>query len=529
MTHRGFLHTNGRDICEGNGQKIFLKGWGLGNWLLPEGYMWMGGQSTFDRPRRIEKVIQDLAGVEYGQYFWKKFRENYITCRDIQYMKALGYNSVRVPINWRILMEEGPDICFKEDGFAYLDRLIDWCEEEEMYVILDLHGAPGGQTGSNIDDSEKDMPELFLNQEYWNQTLALWKEIAVRYRDRTIVGAYDLLNEPIRPAYGNMTNYDYLIPELMRFYQECIAVIRQVDSNHMLTLEGPHWATDVASFTQMYDDNAVLHFHRYGEPPEYQILERFIQKGEELNVPLWLGETGENCNEWYTALYPLCEALDIGYNLWTWKKMNCTNSPCSIRVPRDYHMILDYVKGGTAPSQEKAREIFDEYLENILLENCQLNEAVTNHAFRKAPFSMLAIDFDELPGKHGSYDNAGMVKEPVYRTATGMDIVELYPMTQRKTIFDCGMSRFALCLHEKQFVVYTVMGGAVVHLTLDAEGKSDGTLNVSVNDRPAEAVPFQRGLDRICVKLDLQGLEKAKIRLFADAGEVQIHWLKFVL
>ena len=98
----GYLHTQGRKIVDGNNEEIILKGWGLGNWLLPEGYMWLAdGGRRFDRPRRIEQVIGELTGKAYAEHFWKSFRENYITREDIRYMAELGYNSVRIPINWR--------------------------------------------------------------------------------------------------------------------------------------------------------------------------------------------------------------------------------------------------------------------------------------------------------------------------------------------------------------------------------------------------------------------------------------------
>ena len=57
----GFLHTSGQDIVNASGEKIYLKGVGLGNWLLPEGYMWKFG-GLGDRPRKIEKLVSDLLG-----------------------------------------------------------------------------------------------------------------------------------------------------------------------------------------------------------------------------------------------------------------------------------------------------------------------------------------------------------------------------------------------------------------------------------------------------------------------------------
>src|SRR5277367_3837958 len=74
----GFLHTQGENIVDEKGQKILLRGVGLGNWMLPEGYMWHFGDEG-DRPRKIEKIVSDLIGPDNAAKFWKEYRANYIT------------------------------------------------------------------------------------------------------------------------------------------------------------------------------------------------------------------------------------------------------------------------------------------------------------------------------------------------------------------------------------------------------------------------------------------------------------------
>ena len=126
----GFLNTDGRRLVNGDGEEILLMGWGLGNWLLCEGYMWLAYDlPRFDRPRRIEAMVEELTGKAYAEKFWNRFRASYITENDIQMMADMGYNSVRIPINSRLFLQEGPGIHFLEDGFRLLDRVIDWCEQ----------------------------------------------------------------------------------------------------------------------------------------------------------------------------------------------------------------------------------------------------------------------------------------------------------------------------------------------------------------------------------------------------------------
>ena len=195
------MHTSGQDIVNESGKKIYLKGVGLGNWLLPEGYMWKFG-GLGDRPRKIEKVVTDLIGKEKATQFWKTFRKNYITESDIKRIAELGFNSVRPALNSRLFLTEGENPVYVEERFQLIDSLVSWCKKYNLYVIIDMHGAPGGQTGANIDDSPNDKPELFTNPAFQEQLVNLWLKIVNKYKDEPTVAAYDLLNEPLPKGSG---------------------------------------------------------------------------------------------------------------------------------------------------------------------------------------------------------------------------------------------------------------------------------------------------------------------------------------
>ena len=274
----GFLDTRGTRIVNGNGEEVLLTGWGLGNWLLAEGYMWLsGGAARFDRPRRIEAVVGELAGVDYAARFWQMFRDRYVTEADISLMADQGYNSVRIPLNARLFLAEGPGLRWLEEGFLLLDRCLDWCETHRLYAFLDLHGAPGGQTGANIDDSIDDQARLFMDPDNFQKGIALWEKLASRYRDRWIVGGYDLLNEPLRPVrFEGDPDQDVYLPELKAFYEKAIAAIRRVDTRHVITIEGHHWSTETDVFDRPYDDKMIIHFHRYGCLPDIGSYREFL-------------------------------------------------------------------------------------------------------------------------------------------------------------------------------------------------------------------------------------------------------------
>ena len=455
----GFLDTDGRRIVNGEGKEILLMGWGLGNWLLCEGYMWLAsGLPRFDRPRRIETVIEELTGKAWADRFWKKFRENYITESDIQMMADMGYNSVRIPINSRLFLREGPGVVFESEGFACLDRVIDWCEQYRLYAFIDLHGAPGGQTGANIDDSVDDMCRLLMDDDQFEKGLCLWEKIAERYRDRWIVGGYDLLNEPVRPVrFEGDRDLESYVPRLKEFYEQCIARIRRIDPRHLITLEGHHWATETSIFTHVYDPRMVIHFHRYGCSPDLSAFQPWLDLSERLNVPLWLGETGENTMEWFSAMMPLAASLNIGVNMWPWKKMNCLNSPCSVIPPAEWQQILEYVRSGLHPGYEKAQKILGEYLKNMRVENCMINEKLAANVFRLPGCVIAGTDFDELPGPGRPYSHAGPAGNATeYRRNTGMELFCRYPDRERRFPFDGEWAKYVLRLKAGEFACYSL-------------------------------------------------------------------------
>jgi len=99
-----------------------------------------------------------MIGEKKATEFWQQFRQNYITEADIARIKELGFNGVRPAMNWRLFMDEETGK-FKREGFQLIDNLVAWCKIHEVYIILDMHAAPGGQTGANIDDLDLDVLE----------------------------------------------------------------------------------------------------------------------------------------------------------------------------------------------------------------------------------------------------------------------------------------------------------------------------------------------------------------------------------
>ena len=162
MKHNFVQIKNGK-LYDHLGKTLVLEGVGLNAWLLPEGYMFKN-YKDIDRPRRFYEWTKKLLGIEESNAFWNEFRKRFITENDIKLIKQLGFNSIRIPFDYEILFhpsEMDEVLTHKEDRFHLIDQVLNWCEIHQLYAILDLHAAPGGQTGANIDNSKHDRPELF--------------------------------------------------------------------------------------------------------------------------------------------------------------------------------------------------------------------------------------------------------------------------------------------------------------------------------------------------------------------------------
>ncbi|BCJ49600.1 hypothetical protein Asp14428_10750 [Actinoplanes sp. NBRC 14428] len=374
-----YVHRRGPEIVDAAGRPLLLRGVGLGNWLLPEGYMWRFGDGLAS-PRQIEARIERLIGAAAAADFWKRFRDVFIAEEDIARIAALGFDHVRLPINSRVLLTGDGDL--RADGFALVDRLIDRCARHGLWVLLDLHGAPGGQTGTTIDDSPRGLPELFMEPRYRRLTVDLWREIARRYRGNPTVLGYDLLNEPLPEQ------WQHVYPrELLALYADLTAAIREVDPDHLIMYEGPQWATDVSIFTEVLDPNSALQFHRYWCAPERASIDDYLRARDRLGLPIYMGEGGENTPEWIYTATRLYEHHGIGWNFWPWKKLDTRTSPVSAPAPPGWERIAD--PAGDV-DEATARRLLDAMLDNVALARCEPQDAVVGALFGRPPLHLPA-------------------------------------------------------------------------------------------------------------------------------------------
>jgi aryl-phospho-beta-D-glucosidase BglC (GH1 family) len=403
---QGFLKVDGKQIVNEKGENILLRGMGLGGWMLQEGYMLRvngGGQQ-----HKIRARIEELVGSDKTQEFYDAWLNNHTRKIDIDSMKRWGFNSVRLPMHYNLYtlpIEKEPvpgEQTWLTKGFAMTDNLLAWCKANNMYLILDLHATPGGQGNDlNISDRDPAKPSLWESEQNKQKMIALWRKLAERYANEPWIGGYDLINEP-NWGFEDLANDKNGLKEqknepLKKLMQDVTSAIREVDKKHIIIIEGNGWGNNYNGILPTWDNNMVLSFHKYWNYNDQKAIQHMLDTREKYNVPIWLGETGENSNVWFTQAITLLEKNNIGWAWWPLKKLG-GNNPLEVKSNSNYDQIIKYWRGeGPKPDATTAYNGLKEVSNALKFENNIVHHDVIDAMFRQTtdatakPFKTLTI------------------------------------------------------------------------------------------------------------------------------------------
>lgn len=375
-----FVRIEGQDLIKPDGSKLFIQGTNLGNWLNPEGYMF--GFSKTNSAHFIHEMFCQLVGPDYTAKFWKAFKDNYITRRDIEFIASTGANTIRLPFHYKLFTDEDyMGLTAAQDGFARVDSVVNWCRDNGLYLILDMHDAPGGQTGDNIDDSYG-YPWLLESEESQKLFCNIWKRIADHYKDEPIILGYELINEPIAPYFDNM---DELNAQLEPLHKRAVKAIREVDPHHIILIGGAQWNGNFKPFHDAtYDDKLMYTCHRYGGEPTKAAIQEIIHFRDSVNLPMYMGEIGHNTDEWQAAFCRTMEENNIGYTFWPYKKVDGSAFMGIVR-PKGWEQIVTFseasresykeIRDARPTDQEAIKQLMNQFIENCKFENCIRQES----------------------------------------------------------------------------------------------------------------------------------------------------------
>ena len=369
-----FVGISGKDLIKPDGTKLYIRGTNLGNWLNPEGYMF--GFQKVNSPRFINEMFCQMVGEDATADFWEAFKQNYITKADIDFIASTGANTIRLPFHYKLFTDE--DYMGRpsgHDGFRHIDDVVEWCRDNGLYLILDMHDAPGGQTGDNIDDSYG-YPWLFESERAQKKLCDIWGMIAARYADEPVILGYEIFNEPIAHFFGNK---DEINSRLEPVYKKAVAEIRKHDTNHIILLGGAQWNSNFEPLTDWkFDDKIMYTCHRYGGDPTPEAISHFIEFRDKTGLPMYMGELGHNTDEWQSNFVETMEKNNIGYTFWPYKKLG-DSCMLGFERPEGWDKVVNFAEGPRSsyseirdnrPDRETALKAMQQFIENCRFENC---------------------------------------------------------------------------------------------------------------------------------------------------------------
>ncbi|WP_394330747.1 cellulase family glycosylhydrolase [Cesiribacter andamanensis] len=508
--------------------------------------------------------IEELIGPEKTNDFYSAWLANHTRRIDVDSMAAWGFNSVRLAMHYKLFtppIKEEPvkgEITWREEGFALTDSLLAWCTANRMYLILDLHAAPGGQGhDAAISDYDEGKPSLWESPENQRKTIALWRRLAERYKDEPWIGGYDIINEPNwgfqNPEDRNGCNEKGNEP-LKKLLVEITQAIREVDQNHIIMIEGNCWGNNYSNMLPPWDDNMVISFHKYWNYNTQEAIQGMLDTRQTYNVPIWLGETGENSNHWFTEAIELFEQNRMGWAWWPLKKLGF-NNPLEIELNEGYRQLLAYWRGeAPRPTEKEAYNALMQLAEATKLENCIYHKGVIDAMFRQV-HSAEALPFKEhriQPGSHIDAVDYDMGKQGIaywdtdaanYYISTGG---ERQPWNRGRHYRNDGVD-IALNEDGKGYHVAWIETGEWLQYTVTVDKPATyrlairvgtenpgGKLQLLVNDRPhgsAREIPVPAGPQQVgAVVYTALPLPAGthRLRLVAEQGGFTLHSLQFL-
>ncbi len=323
----------------------------------------------------MKKLTGYMHGINLGGWLsqcdhTKERYDFFITESDIEVIKNWGMDHIRVPVDYDLVEDAQGN--YKEDGFAYIQKAIEWCKKNKLNMVLDLHKT----YGYSFDSGEGELG-FFEKKDYQERFYKLWEQFAIRFGKNDNMLAFELLNEVTKKEYCEIWN---------NISTECIKRIRKIAPGIKI-LVGGYYNNSIEALRDLaapYDENIVYNFHCYeplifthqGAPwiaemdPEFRMpfdstygeyiennnkhldhitgdmsafdkdalfgpeffdryLAEAVKVAEERGVMLYCGEYGvidratpEDALKWYRVICKTFDKYGIGRAAWSYKQMD---------------------------------------------------------------------------------------------------------------------------------------------------------------------------------------------------------------
>ncbi|EKD28224.1 MAG: hypothetical protein ACD_79C00380G0001 [uncultured bacterium] len=501
-SQKEFLKTFGKKICDSDGKEILLRGFNLGCLFLNEPWMTGLGDFTDFPDEHSVRSFLDARGID-SQEIMRGFQNSFIIeNEDFDILMRMGVNLVRLPVYYKILMND--DGTFIPGGFDKMDKIIQACAGRGIYVLLDLHGAPGSQS-NEFHTGRKDFNQLFNPTEgvnYRNLTIRLWKEIAEHYKNEANVLGYDLLNEPTG-IYSYYSDSNQALNALWDFYHVLYGEIRAIDPFHIMVMEAV-WDWNALPDPKLKGwENVIYQFHYYNMIDEMglfqgnaqnifdshkdyldQKLNELAVKQNEYDIPVMVGEFNgmgvRSVWEYYLSKF---NNLGLSWTIWSYKIKDIYN--WGIYSHTEYNSEYpDLVNDDEFALEEKLNKF--NTLEYYTPNN-SLKEIVTNYLQQSSVSSNLLVYYsfdnnegDIVPDESGSGNAGSIIGSPSLENGVSGNAFYFHPgdLVRAEANPLSGASQFTISIWfktETPMNNYKLASGAYWHGGNNASGWNVGT------------------------------------------------------
>ncbi|MDF2538675.1 MAG: glycoside hydrolase [Herbinix sp.] len=321
-----FLKADGKVLKNnsGTGDVVTLRGTNIGGWQVMES--WMCPTNAGDQKTAITTLTERF-GKDKAEELFKIYEQSWMKEKDFDNLKDLNFNALRLPVScYNLLDEEGK---LRADTLTTLDWFVAECEKREMYVILDLHAAPGSQNGRDH-SGDKSGSLLYKDENYQNLTLSLWEQLAEHYKGNSTIAGYDLLNE----AEGDEKERAPWGPVQLPFFDRLYKAIRAIDPDHLIIINAVWEPTNIPHPEQYGWENVMYEYHYYcwdgtdNAVTQRNFTESKVKKDDQAGheVPVLIGEFTlfDKLPSWEHAL-SVYEEHGWSWTTWTYKTVNMGN------------------------------------------------------------------------------------------------------------------------------------------------------------------------------------------------------------
>lgn len=343
----GLVQASGKSLYDANGNQLVLRGVNAGQILLQEG--WMSPFALEPLKNEDGSYVKDADGnIQYPEFTEEEFREGiksnpnlntydmeelmkiywdaFFTEEDFRIIKEdLQMNVIRLPFYYLNILNDDLTLKEEEAAFAYLDWFVEEAAKNEIYIVLDFHGAPGSQNGFEHSGRKDRVAGLWTNEAYVNATVEMWKLISKHYTETKPelgkwIATYDILNEPTY-EYNTITT-----KECWEVLDQIYDVIRANGDKHVITMEGCWDFAKLPDPAEYGWENVQYEYHWYNWwsnilPTElvYAYYD-FFNIGRDYEVPTFIGEFTcfEDRQQWAETL-ALMDQRNYSWTIWNYK------------------------------------------------------------------------------------------------------------------------------------------------------------------------------------------------------------------